>query len=106
MGGATTYIKTAGSEAGTRSRLDDIRVGPTFSWLHPHALILLAFLHVSVVLQALALLPGPERSGCGLFPFYAAEVVSDACHGFDTCKLEGTKATLNGLGTPTNHFEV
>ena len=33
---------------------------------------------------------------------YVAEVhvVSDARHGFDTCKLEATKSALNNLGTP------
>ena len=41
-----------------------------------------------------------------LCPTYTAKVVSDASHGFDTCKLEVTKPTLNDLLAPQNNFQT
>ena len=94
----------AGSKGGPRSRLADVRL------VKPTLLVLSSLAHFSDVPTGhftnfwfcfLVL-----KEAAVFCPFYAAELVSEACHGFDMCKLEATKPALNNLGAIPNDFKA
>ena len=97
----------AGSEGGTGSTLADVRLVNCVVFSFILAQLFSRPSYWSFY-RPLALFPRLETSGGVFCPtyMYVAEVVCDACCGFDTCNLEETKPAPNNLDSPENNFKA